>query len=66
MAIDACSSCCGDCFVDTMILTLWICISAIGGATGQLLEHNSQALEQIAANFSACKVFAALISSVLN
>ncbi|KAH6765770.1 histone H2A deubiquitinase [Perilla frutescens var. hirtella] len=30
--------------------------NAIGGAAGQLLEHNAQALDQISANFSACKI----------
>ncbi|KAL3649236.1 hypothetical protein CASFOL_005639 [Castilleja foliolosa] len=28
----------------------------IGGAAGQLLEQNAQALDQISANFSACKI----------
>ncbi|KAG6403523.1 hypothetical protein SASPL_135747 [Salvia splendens] len=30
--------------------------SAIGGAAGQLLENNAQALDQISTNFSACKI----------
>ncbi|GFP98730.1 hypothetical protein PHJA_002016900 [Phtheirospermum japonicum] len=33
-----------------------ISFEAIGGAAGQLLEQNAQALDQISANFSACKV----------
>ncbi|KAK6145187.1 hypothetical protein DH2020_022007 [Rehmannia glutinosa] len=31
-------------------------VRSIGGAAGQLLEQNAQALEQISANFSACKI----------
>lgn len=31
-------------------------ITAIGGATGQLLEQNAQAMEQISANFGAFRV----------
>lgn len=40
------------------ILIKWLCLSfaAIGGATGQLLEQNAQALDQISANFAALKV----------
>ncbi|KAL1541001.1 hypothetical protein AAHA92_25275 [Salvia divinorum] len=30
--------------------------NAIGGAAGQLLESNAQALDQISTNFSACKI----------
>ena len=30
--------------------------AAIGGVTGQLLEQNAQALDQISANFAAFKV----------
>ncbi|KAG6403524.1 hypothetical protein SASPL_135748 [Salvia splendens] len=30
--------------------------NAIGGAAGQLLENNAQALDQISTNFSACKI----------
>ncbi|KAL6576970.1 hypothetical protein OROMI_011246 [Orobanche minor] len=33
-----------------------ISFKAIGGAVGQLLELNAQALDQISANFSACKI----------
>ncbi|CAA0842420.1 Protein of unknown function (DUF3755 [Striga hermonthica] len=33
-----------------------ISFKAIGGAAGQLLEQNAQALDQISANFSACKI----------
>ncbi|EYU36866.1 hypothetical protein ABFS83_14G060900 [Erythranthe nasuta] len=33
-----------------------ISFKAIGGAAGQLLEQNAQALDQISANFSACKL----------
>ncbi|KAA8550501.1 hypothetical protein F0562_002185 [Nyssa sinensis] len=33
-----------------------ISYKAIGGATGQLLEQNAQALDQISANFSAFKI----------
>ncbi|CAA0820652.1 Protein of unknown function (DUF3755 [Striga hermonthica] len=33
-----------------------ISFKAIGGAAGQLLEQNAQALDQISTNFSACKI----------
>ncbi|KAI3461767.1 hypothetical protein Pfo_018430 [Paulownia fortunei] len=33
-----------------------ISFKAIGGAAGQLLQQNAQALDQISANFSACKI----------
>lgn len=63
MAIDSCGPC--------SVISYWILvyalsifkslIAAIGGAAGQLLEQNAQALDQISANFSACKVLVASI-----
>ncbi|CAA2954951.1 DIV and RAD interacting factor 1 [Olea europaea subsp. europaea] len=35
---------------------LWFTLQDIGGATGQLLEQNAQAFNQISANFAAVKI----------
>lgn len=42
---------------------IMLSFAAIGGATGQLLEQNAQALDQISANFGGFKVnFASLLT----
>lgn len=46
------------CSMVSSVLTTFIALSfaAIGGWTGQLLEENAQALDQISANFACFKV----------